>query len=70
MPFTLEKSGMWLCLLPAAKGCHGKRCLLGVQEGGLPPRCPLTAAPVRRQGVTATSEHLGTTPAMKFTLPP
>lgn len=70
MPFTLEKSGMWLCLPPAARGCRGKRCLLGVQEGGLPPRCPLPAAPVRWQGVPATSVCLGTTPATKITLPP
>lgn len=34
MPFTLEESGMWLCLLAAARGCCGRRCLLGLQEDG------------------------------------
>lgn len=70
MPFTLEESGMWLCLLAAARGCLRTRRLSGVEEGGWPLWCPLSTAPVGWQGVTATSECLGITPVTKFPLPP
>lgn len=36
MPFTLETSVVWLCLLPAARSCHGTGWHKG---GGQPPPC-------------------------------